>query len=101
MLEMGIVVGLGLLVTLVKLNWKWRMKMLSNPVAMDLIVFVLLCFLHWGTYSGVMVATVGALFCSIVLSIARKCIGYIGANGYVPGIWNVEDKLNGTPPQSR
>lgn len=93
MLEMGIVVGLGLLVTLVKLNWKWRMKILSNPLAMDIVVFVLLCFLHWGTYSGVMVATVGALFCSIVLSIARKCVGYIEEGRYVPGIWNVENKL--------
>ena len=93
MLEMGIVVGLGLLVTLVKLNWKWRMKILSNPLAMDIVVFVLLCFIHWGTYSGVMVATVGALFCSIVLSIARKCVGYIEDGRYVPGIWNVENKL--------
>lgn len=93
MLEMGIVVGLGLLVTLVKLNWKWRMRMLSHPVFVDLVVFFGLTVLHWGTYSGVMVATVGALFCSIVLSIARKCVGYIGANGYVAGIWNVEDKL--------
>lgn len=93
MLEMGIVVGLGLLVVLVKLNWKWRMLVLSNPVAMDLGVFILLTLIHWGTFSGVMVATVGALFCSIVLSIARKCVGFIEHGKYKRGIWDVESKL--------
>ena len=93
MLEMGVVVGLGLLVMLVKMSWKWRMRVISNPLVTDVIVLVGLTLVHWGTFSGVMVAAVGASFCSIVLSIARKCVGYIGPNGYVPGLWNVEEKL--------
>lgn len=93
MLEMGIVVGLGLLVSLAKMNWKWRMRVLSNPLAMDIGVFAFLTMMHWGTFSGVMVATVGALFCSIVLSIARRAVGYIENGKYVRGFWDIEDKL--------
>lgn len=93
MLEMGIVVGLGLLVSLAKMSWAWRMRVLSNPLAMDIGVFVLLTMIHWGTFSGVMVATVGALFCSIVLSIARKAVGYIENGKYVRGFWDIKEKL--------
>lgn len=93
MLEMGIVVGLGLLVSLAKMSWKWRMWVLSNPLVMDIGVFAFLTMIHWGTFSGVMVATVGALFCSIVLSAARKCVGYYEHGKYVRGFWDVSDKL--------
>lgn len=85
MLEMGIVVALGLLVTFAKLSRRNRLRMLSHPVAMDVAVFALLCALHWGTFSGVMVATVGALFCSIVLSALRWAFGYIKNGQHVPG----------------
>ena len=77
MIEMGIIVGIGLLVTLVKMNWRWRMRMLSNPILLDVMIFVLLMFLHWGTFSGVMVATIGAITCSLVLSGARKMYGHV------------------------
>lgn len=93
MFEMGAIVGLGLLVTLFKMNWKWRMKMLSNPLLMDTIIFVFLIAIHWGTFSGVMVATIGAFVCSVTLSIGRYLFGYINASGYVPGMFNVSEKL--------
>ena len=85
MLEMGIVVSLGLIITFCKLSWRWRLRMLSYPVAMDVAVFTLLVLLHWGTFSGVMVATVGALFCSMALSLGRWAFGYISNGRYVPG----------------
>jgi hypothetical protein len=93
MLEMGIVVGLGLLVMFWKMNWRWRMKMLSNPLAIDIVIFIVLSFLHWGTFSGMMVAAVGALFCSIVLSFGRLMFGHVERGQYVPGIVNVRDQL--------
>jgi len=85
MLEMGIVVAIGLIVTFCKLSWRNRLRMLSHPVAMDIAVFALLTMLHWGTFSGVMVATIGALFCSISLSAGRWAFGYIDKGKYVPG----------------
>lgn len=93
MIEMGLVVALGLLVTLAKLPWRWKLRIVSHPVVVDTTVFVVLTTIHWGTFSGVMVATVGALFCSVVLSIARRVIGHIDGNLYTPGWMNVSSKL--------
>lgn len=93
MLEMGIVVALGLIVTFMKLGWKARLWMLSHPVLMDLLCFIGLCAIHWGTFSGVMVATVGALFCSLFLSAGRWAFGHIEGKRYFPGKMNVSSKL--------
>jgi hypothetical protein len=93
MIEMGIVVGIGLLVTLVKMNWKWRMAMLSSPLAIDIIILIALLLIHWGTFSGVMVATVGAMTCSLVLSGARALYGYTENGEYIPGYFDVKSKL--------
>ena len=93
MLEMGIVVALGLLVMLAKMPWRWRLHIISNPVIVDISIFSVLTMLHWGTFSGVMVATVGALFCSITLSIAKKLIGCVINGKYVPGMYDVSNKL--------
>lgn len=93
MLEMGIVVGLGLLVMFWKMNWKWRMRLLSNPLVVDVFIFIALTTVHWGTFSGVMVAAVGALFCSLVLSLGRWVFGHIEVGRYTPGVINVGDRL--------
>lgn len=93
MIEMGLVVGIGLLVTLIKMSWRWKMRMLSNPAAMDIVIFTALTILHWGTFSGVMVATVGALTCSIVLAAARALYGYQLKGRYVPGCFDISSKL--------
>lgn len=89
MIEMGIVVAIGLMVTFWKLSWKARLFMLSHPLGMDIGVFILLNWLHWGTYSGVMVAAVGALTCSLMLSLGRWAFGHIRAGKHVPGKFNV------------
>lgn len=90
---MGLVVALGLLVTLAKLPWRWKLRIVSHPVVVDTTVFVVLTTIHWGTFSGVMVATVGALFCSVVLSIARRVIGHIDGNTYRAGWIDVSARL--------
>lgn len=93
MIEMGIVVGIGLIVMLARLSWRSKMMLMSNPLAVDVGVFVLLTVVHWGTFSGLMVAAVGALFCSITLSAARWLFGYCTNGTYKPGVFNVGDKL--------
>lgn len=93
MIEMGLVVALGLLVSLAKLPWRHKLWMTSHTLAMDIIVFVFLTTIHWGTFSGVMVATVGALFCSVTLSIARKVIGHVEGRRYHRGWYDVSSKL--------
>lgn len=93
MLEMGFVVALGLAVMYAKLGMRYRLWINSNPVTMDLIVFIVLNWIHWGTFSGVMVAAVGALFCSIFISVTRKVFGYIEQGAYVAGWVDLGSKL--------
>ncbi|MDQ5980958.1 MAG: hypothetical protein QG602_3936 [Verrucomicrobiota bacterium] len=93
MIEMGLIVGLGLLVTLAKLPWRGKMWVISHPLLMDAIVFVFLIAVHWGTFSGVMVATIGALFCSITLGVAKWLVGHVRGNTYYPGVFNVVRRL--------
>lgn len=89
MIEMGLVVAVGLLAVFFKLSWRSRLRMLSHPLAMDIAVFMFLTWIHWGTYSGVMVATVGALTCSIVLGALRWAFGYMSAGKHVCGRFTV------------
>jgi hypothetical protein len=93
MIEMWIVVGIGLLVTLVKMSWRWRMHMLSSSLFVDAVIFICLLLIHGGTFSGVLVATVGAMTCSLTLSVARALYGHIESGDYVPGYFDVSSKL--------
>jgi hypothetical protein len=93
MIEMGIIVSLGLIITLAKLPWKAKLWVTSHPLTMDITVFVLLNALHWGTFSGLMVAAAGALFTSIVIWCAAKVIGRVEKGTYVRGIMDVSTKL--------
>lgn len=85
MFEAGIVVGIALLATLAKMNWKWKLRVLSHPLLIDVFIFIGLLLIHWGTFSGVMVATIGAFVCSIILSVGRWLFGYIERGKYIPG----------------
>jgi hypothetical protein len=93
MLEMGFVIALGLLVSLAKLPWKYKLWITSHPVAVDLIVFVGMLTIHWGTFSGVMVASIAALFCSVTIAIARRLIGFTEGTRYVRGFFDVANKI--------
>lgn len=93
MIELGLIVALGLLVTLAKLPWRCKIWMTSHPLACDLGVAALITWIHWGTYSGVMVATIAALCCSLVLALARRLIGFIEGGRYVRGFFDISTKL--------
>lgn len=84
-IESGVIVALGLIFTFFKLSWRVRLRMLGHPLALDISTFVLLNFLHWGTFSGVMVAATGALVCSGLISLGRKMFGYVSKGVYYPG----------------
>lgn len=85
MLEAGFLVALGLTVIFWKLGWRARLWMLSHPIFMDVSVFVILTFVHWGTFTGVMAATVGALMCSVLLAAGRWLFGHTERGQYVSG----------------
>lgn len=92
-IESGVIVALGLIFTFWKCSWRARITMLSHPLKMDLCIFCILNVLHWGTFSGVMVAATGALICSAMISLGRKLFGYIERRVYFPGIVNIVNRL--------
>jgi nucleoside permease NupC len=86
MLMTGLMVFLGVALILAKLPRRVMLKALHHHVALDLTVSVLVLIIHWGTFSGVMAATVAGLLTSIATSAARRLFGYMQSNRYVPGI---------------
>jgi hypothetical protein len=57
----------------------------GHPLLVDVLVFILLNFVHWGTADGVMTAAVAALLCSLMLSLGRLLFGYYEGKTFVPG----------------
>ena len=89
MFESGFAVAFGLLIIMFKAPWSVRMWMLSHPLVMDLSVFIVLYALHAGTYSGGMVATIGALMVSLILGAGKKLYGHKRRGKYVRGMFDV------------
>jgi putative ABC transport system substrate-binding protein len=58
MLETGVTVFLGIALILWKLPRRLMLKILHHDLMLDLAVSVLTLFLHWGSFEGVMAATV-------------------------------------------
>ena len=49
-------------------------------------VTALVLAIHWGTFSGVMAATIAGLLCSMFTSGAKKLFGYIQGDSYHVGL---------------
>ena len=92
-IESGLIVAAGLLFAFGKCSWRTRQWILSHPLFMDVVVFVLLNVIHWGTFSGVMVAATGSLICSGLITMGRFAFGYTESGVYIPGVVDVSSKL--------
>lgn len=93
MFESGAVVCLGLTMWFSKCSWRMRMLLLSHPLAVDILVFTVLTLIHWGTFSGVMAATVGAVMTSMLLTAGRSAFGYMKNGVYIRGAWDISERL--------
>lgn len=87
MLLTGLTIFLGTALVLVKLPRKTMLKTLKHDVALDVAVSAATLALHWGTFSGVMAATVAGLMTSIATSALKRLVGYIDNGYYYPGIF--------------
>ena len=90
MLITGLTVFLGVVLILAKLPRRMMLRALSRPLLIDLTVSVITLAIHFGTFSGVMAATVAGLLTSVATSGARKLFGYIEGNRYFPGVINLD-----------
>lgn len=87
MFTTGFLVFLGTALILVKLPRRIMLKALRHDVALDLFVTILVLAIHWGTFSGVMAATIAGLLTSIATSSLKKLVGCIHGDMYYPGVF--------------
>ena len=85
MFATGFMIFLGVSLLLIKLPRRWMLRALNHTLAIDLIVSGLVLLIHFGTFSGVMVATVAGLLMSMATSGLKRLVGYIAGDNYYPG----------------
>jgi NhaP-type Na+/H+ or K+/H+ antiporter len=85
MLATGFMIFLGVGLILAKLPRHTMLRVLKHDLALDVAVTLLVLLIHWGTFSGVMAATVAGLLTSLATSAAKRWIGYIDRDFYIPG----------------
>lgn len=85
MLTTGLMIYLGVALLLVKLQRRLMLRVLKHDLMLDLAVTALVLLIHWGTFSGVMAATVAGLLTSITTSGLKRLVGYIDGDSYYPG----------------
>jgi len=90
MLMTGLMIFMGVALILAKLPRRLMLKALHHDVALDVAVSVLTLIVHWGTFSGVMAATVAGLLTSLMTSGAKRVFGHIQGNRYFPGLLNLK-----------
>lgn len=82
----GFAIFLGLVLILIKLPRRSMLRLLRHDVALDIGVTVLVLAVHWGTFSGIMAATVAGLLCSLATTVAKRTFGFIQGDRYFPGL---------------
>lgn len=85
MIETGLAVFLGLAFVFAKLKRRTALRILNHDLALDVTVTLLVLAVHWGSFAGVMAATVAGLLTSIATSAAKRLFGHIQGDMYLPG----------------
>lgn len=85
MLTTGFTIFLGAALILAKLPRKTMLRVLKHDLLLDVAVSLITLMIHWGTFSGVMAATVAGLLTSLATSGLKRLVGYADATNYYPG----------------
>ena len=86
MLLTGLTVFLGVSLLLAKLPRRTMLKALKHEVAVDITVSAITLAIHWGSYEGIMAATIAGLLMSMATSAMKKLVGHIDGDMYYPGV---------------
>jgi NhaP-type Na+/H+ or K+/H+ antiporter len=90
MFSTGLFIFAGVAALLAKLRRRWMLRALNHDLAIDLAVSATTLAVHWGTFSGVMAATVAGLLTSVATSSAKRLFGHIKGGRYYPGVFYVD-----------
>ena len=82
----GFMVFLGTAALLAKLPRRKMLRALHHDAAVDVAVTVLVLAIHWGTFSGVMAASIAGLLTSMMTSSMKKLVGHSDGTMYYPGV---------------
>ena len=85
MLTTGFTIFLGVALILAKLPRRTMLRVLKHDLLLDVAVSLMTLMIHWGTFSGVMAATVAGLLTSLATSSLKRLIGYVDGDTYYPG----------------
>ena len=85
MLTTGFTIFLGVALILAKLPRRTMLRVLKHDLLLDIAVSLITLLIHWGTFSGVMAATVAGLMTSLATSGLKRLVGYIDGDSYYPG----------------
>ena len=85
MLTTGFTIFLGVTLILAKLPRRTMLRVLKHDLLLDVAVSLITLLIHWGTFSGVMAATVAGLLTSLVTSALKKLVGFVDGDKYWPG----------------
>ena len=89
MFGFGFAVFLGFLFILIKLPRRWMLRLLYYDAALDVGITLLVLVIHWGSFSGVMAATVAGVLTSLATSAGKRLFGQIHGRHYYPGVFRL------------
>ncbi len=89
MFATGFTVFLAMMLLLIKLPRRWALRLLHYDLVLDVAVTLAVLFIHFGTFSGVMAATVAGLMTSLFTTAAKRAFGSLSSKGYQPGFFNI------------
>ncbi len=85
MLATGFMIFLGTFLLLIKLPRRLMLRALRYDLVIDVTVSVIVLTIHFGTFSGVMAATIAGLLTSVATSCMKRLFGYIDGDLYHVG----------------
>lgn len=86
MFTTGLAVFLATLFIFIKLPRRTMLRWLHHDLLLDLVVTLLTLCIHWGSFEGVMAATLAGLLTSVSTTLAKRCFGHIASGKYYPGL---------------
>ena len=90
MFTTGFAIFLALLFVLAKLKRRVMLRLLHHDVLLDIAVTLFVLYVHWGSFEGVMAATIAGLFTSMATTFAKRMFGHIERGQYRPGRFRLD-----------
>ena len=85
MFAMGFAIFIAVLLLMVKMPHRLLLRMLNHDLLIDFTVSALVLMIHFGSFEGVMSATIAGLLTSLATTGAKRLFGFIRSGIYYPG----------------